>query len=89
MLQVGMYELTEITAPDGYTLKEESIVFTIENDGTVQVSSAFTITLASPPSNTLTQLLVVPKSIPIVFPIINHLSYSLTLTIAGLITLSL
>ena len=35
-------------------------------EGVVLSPSAFTITLASPPSNTLTQLLVVPKSIPIV-----------------------
>jgi hypothetical protein len=36
-------------------------------DGVVRPPSAFSSTLASPPSNTATQELVVPRSMPIVF----------------------
>src|SRR2546429_8092430 len=38
-------------------------------DGVVRPPSAFSITVGSPPSSTAIQLLVVPRSIPIVFPI--------------------
>ena len=38
-------------------------------DGVVLIPSAFGITTGFPPSITATQLLVVPKSIPIIFPI--------------------
>lgn len=34
-LKPGTYRLTEITAPDGYTKNEESITFTIDEDGAV------------------------------------------------------
>lgn len=34
-LPTGVYTLTEITSPDGYSLNEESITFTINEDGTV------------------------------------------------------
>src|SRR5581483_8925097 len=37
-------------------------------DGVVRPPSAFSITVGSPPSSTAIQLLVVPRSIPIVFP---------------------
>src|SRR3954471_18937815 len=36
-------------------------------DGVVRPPSEFSITVGSPPSNTAMQLLVVPRSIPIVF----------------------
>ena len=48
-----------------------SVNATIE--GVVLAPSAFSITLALPPSITATQLLVVPKSIPITLPIIFSL----------------
>src|ERR1700744_6720282 len=38
-------------------------------DGVVRPPSAFSITVGSPPSSTAMQELVVPRSIPIVFPI--------------------
>ena len=38
-------------------------------EGVVLAPSGFVITMGSPPSNTATQELVVPKSIPIIFPI--------------------
>lgn len=34
-LKPGTYKLTEITAPDGYTKSEESIIFTIDENGAV------------------------------------------------------
>lgn len=34
-LAPGTYTLTEVTAPDGYQLNEESIIFTINEDGSV------------------------------------------------------
>src|SRR5437016_2391561 len=37
-------------------------------EGVVRPPSAFSITVGSPPSSTAIQLLVVPRSIPIVFP---------------------
>jgi hypothetical protein len=40
-------------------------------DGVVLLPSAFGITTASPPSKTDTQEFVVPKSIPIIFAILN------------------
>jgi hypothetical protein len=43
------------------------------NDGVVLAPSALGITTGSPPSITLTQLFVVPKSIPIIFAIIFFL----------------
>src|SRR5437764_6146775 len=43
-------------------------------EGVVRPPSAFSITVGSPPSSTAMQLLVVPRSIPIVFPILH--SYS-------------
>ena len=46
-------------------------------DGVVLNPSGFAITLASPPSHIDTQLLVVPKSIPIILLIFNHLSLHL------------
>src|SRR5579863_742589 len=42
-------------------------------DGVVRPPSAFSITVGSPPSSTAIQLLVVPRSIPIVFPIVSLL----------------
>ena len=46
-------------------------------DGVVLAPSALAITTASPPSITATQEFVVPKSMPIIFPIINSsLQYS-------------
>ncbi len=39
-------------------------------DGVVRPPSAFSITVGSPPSSTAIQLLVVPRSIPIVLPIV-------------------
>ncbi len=39
-------------------------------DGVVLMPSALAITVGSPPSNTATQLFVVPKSIPITFAIL-------------------
>ena len=46
-------------------------------DGVVRPPSAFSITRALPPSNTETQELVVPKSIPIILPI--SISYRLAI----------
>src|SRR5437588_3693063 len=40
-------------------------------EGVVRPPSAFSITVGSPPSSTAIQLLVVPRSIPIVFPILR------------------
>src|SRR6516225_36187 len=40
-------------------------------EGVVRPPSAFSITVGSPPSSTAIQLLVVPRSIPIVFPIVS------------------
>src|SRR5579875_4199718 len=39
-------------------------------DGVVRPPSAFSITVGSPPSSTAIQLFVVPRSIPIVLPIV-------------------
>src|ERR1700761_4893596 len=39
-------------------------------DGVVRPPSAFSITVGSPPSSTAMQLLVVPRSIPIVLPMV-------------------
>src|SRR5579875_1246500 len=39
-------------------------------DGVVRPPSAFSITVGSPPSSTAIQLLVVPRSMPIVLPIV-------------------
>jgi len=46
-------------------------------DGVVRPPSAFSITVGSPPSSTAMQLLVVPRSIPIVLPICSFCSYAL------------
>ena len=40
-------------------------------DGVVLFPSAFATTAGSPPSNTATTLLVVPRSIPTAFPVYN------------------
>src|SRR5437588_2212325 len=45
-------------------------------EGVVRPPSAFSITVGSPPSSTAMQLLVVPRSIPIVFPISALLLFS-------------
>ena len=50
-------------------------------DGVVLAPSAFSITLALPPSITATQLLVVPKSIPITLLIIFFFLYILLKTV--------
>ena len=42
-------------------------------DGVVRAPSALGITTASPPAITLTQLFVVPKSIPIILDIMEYL----------------
>ena len=42
-------------------------------EGVVRPPSGFVIMVGSPPSNTATQEFVVPKSIPIIFPIISPL----------------
>ena len=42
-------------------------------DGVVRAPSAFSMTVGSPPSSTAIQLLVVPRSIPIVLPIVSLL----------------
>lgn len=34
-LPVGTYKLVEITSPDGYTLNEETVIFTINADGSI------------------------------------------------------
>ena len=44
-------------------------------EGVVLAPSGFVITMGSPPSNTATQELVVPKSIPMIFPMIFYLQY--------------
>ncbi len=41
-------------------------------DGVVRAPSEFSITLASEPSMTATQELVVPRSIPMTLPMIRH-----------------
>ena len=44
-------------------------------EGVVRLPSGLAIILGSPPSNTETAELVVPKSIPIIFAIIKHVSF--------------
>jgi hypothetical protein len=46
-------------------------------EGVVLLPSALAITTGSPPSMTATQELVVPRSIPIIFPIFFLLHFSL------------
>src|SRR5580704_11988159 len=56
-------------------------------DGVVRPPSAFSITVGSPPSSTAMHELVVPRSIPIVFPIVSLLLYvgeNLSVVIADL-----
>ena len=43
--------------------------------GVVRAPSALGMTTASPPSMTATQLLVVPRSMPIILPMMNASSY--------------
>ncbi len=46
-------------------------------DGVVRLPSLLAITTGSLPSKTATQLLVVPKSIPIIFPIVVYFLFLL------------
>jgi len=55
------------------TIIAQSLLATIE--GVVLFHSAFGITLASPPSIKATQLLVVPKSIQIIFHIFFYVKF--------------
>ena len=52
-------------------------------DGVVRPPSAFSITDGSPPSSTAMHELVVPRSIPIVLPIVAVYSYSSRQNLSG------
>src|SRR6185503_12456547 len=53
----------------GWPIRRSPSLVKATTDGVVRAPSAFSITLGFPPSITATQLLVVPRSIPITFAI--------------------
>ena len=57
----------------GENVIAEAVFENATTDGVVRLPSAFAITTGSPPSITATQEFVVPRSIPIIFPIIQIL----------------
>ena len=50
------------------------VLLNATTEGVVRAPSALAITTGSPPSMTATQEFVVPRSMPIVFAIVNYLS---------------
>src|SRR5688572_21239626 len=57
----------------GWPMRRSPSLVKATTDGVVRAPSAFSITLGLPPSITATQLLVVPRSIPITFAIVYPL----------------
>src|SRR3546814_9933476 len=56
----------------GWPIRRSPSLANATTDGVVRAPSAFSITLGLPPSITATQLLVVPRSIPITLAIVPH-----------------